>query len=782
MPIVKIFSQNRLQNCLFLNPNDSIKQIAAHIDSNGLILFKKLPLNGVWNLNQRNTLDYLGFNTDISFRQDTIKQRISMDGEELKSIRYQQLYKGIPVECGILIEHWVSCLLDAINGKVLCDLNLNVNPTLNPTQSIQFALNHFNSSKYFWQDTVRENGLKEETGNPNATYFPTPQLLINCSKVLVYSMSISSSTPYFTYTVQVNANTGAIERIEDNELKCIKNNHESCEHEKNNLKANNILSEAHGKFSSVLGDSYTQGTTTYNGVQTLKTTSSWGKHRLIANYYNTKIETRDYDFGSDAFPWKHLIKHTINNGQNTWPASLDKVTGVHWAATKSMDYFNIKCGYYPSVNKLIKVAANGGSFSDTKFSFSDNRIDIDITPNVGYYGSLDVVGHEFTHMVSNEVAGMKGYNPLIESYSDIFGELVENFANGTNDWILGGDFGTIRNLQNPRAAGPASSGSPECGNSDPDTYLGPGWSTDYLCSGYVNTGVQNKWFYLLSEGGTHNGVNVSGIGIEKAAKIAFRTLEKYGHNDINYPEIAQEHTKSAEDLFGPCSNEHIMTKLAWIACGVNLHIACVNNRINRTICTDKRNLPISITAAKLLPNQNLIWKPIKVNIIFGNLILETDPTPWTFNVSSTATSSTLNITDLPFNPKPGTYYFQLIDDRGNVQYVSITLKDCKNIVGNPPANESNCNLFTELRNSEELESNSLESIEVFPIPSSNFIYVNGYKSTNLIKFEIFNSMGQKSKFGILNDHEIDISSLNSGSYILKLTHNEKSKNFVFIKI
>lgn len=67
-------------------------------------------------------------------------------------------------------------------------------------------------------------------------------------------------------------------------------------------------------------------------------------------------------------------------------------------------------------------------------------------------GMLDVVAHEYMHGVSGEIAGFRSASDKVysgainEAYSDIFGELVEAYCNGTEpDWM----HGDSRNLLNP---------------------------------------------------------------------------------------------------------------------------------------------------------------------------------------------------------------------------------------------------------------------------------------------------------------------------------------------
>ncbi|WP_201340283.1 M4 family metallopeptidase [Isorropodon fossajaponicum symbiont] len=53
--------------------------------------------------------------------------------------------------------------------------------------------------------------------------------------------------------------------------------------------------------------------------------------------------------------------------------------------------------------------------------------------------------------------------------------------------------------------------------------------SDYnnLCGVHINSSVANKMFYLLSVGGVHNGVDVTGIGISNAIKIALNANKNH---------------------------------------------------------------------------------------------------------------------------------------------------------------------------------------------------------------------------------------------------------------
>lgn len=187
--------------------------------------------------------------------------------------------------------------------------------------------------------------------------------------------------------------------------------------------------------------------------------------------------------------------------------------------------------------------------------------------NYGPVISLDVVGHEITHGVTEYSANLAySYESgaLNESFSDIFGESIEKFATGTNDWLMGADLGTpFRSMSNPKDY------------YQPDTYKGSGWSTGSSDNGgvHTNSGVQNHWFYLLSVGGSGsndngNSYNFSGIGMTKAYKIAYRNLTVYLSSNSDYYDARSGAIQAARDLYGNDSNEEAAVTNAWYAVGV----------------------------------------------------------------------------------------------------------------------------------------------------------------------------------------------------------------------
>ena len=112
--------------------------------------------------------------------------------------------------------------------------------------------------------------------------------------------------------------------------------------------------------------------------------------------------------------------------------------------------------------------------------------------------------------------------------------------------------------------------------SHPDTYLGNFWYTLTGDNGgvHTNSGVQNFMYYLLVSGGT--GTNdtgtpyqVTGIGFDKARRIAYHTLTNYLTSTSGYPAARNAWVNAAAQLYGDCSFEAIQAGRAWAAAGIN---------------------------------------------------------------------------------------------------------------------------------------------------------------------------------------------------------------------
>ncbi len=198
--------------------------------------------------------------------------------------------------------------------------------------------------------------------------------------------------------------------------------------------------------------------------------------------------------------------------------------------------------------------------------------------------SIDVMAHEFTHLVTNKngnggliYLGESG--ALNESFSDIIGIAVKKYATGKNDWMIGSDimiyYSNMRSMRDPHNSEDGDGAQPKYYN-EQGYWFDPTNTTCETCDNggvHTNSGVQNYWFYLLSEGGSGtndigNAFSVIGIGIDKAVQIAYRNLIYYLTPEATFEDSRNGSIQAAIDLYGKDSQEHQSVVNAWYAVGV----------------------------------------------------------------------------------------------------------------------------------------------------------------------------------------------------------------------
>ncbi|MGF7015290.1 M4 family metallopeptidase [Ornithinibacillus bavariensis] len=170
-------------------------------------------------------------------------------------------------------------------------------------------------------------------------------------------------------------------------------------------------------------------------------------------------------------------------------------------------------------------------------------------------GGMDVIGHEMTHGVITHTADLiyEGESgALNESLADIMGSFIEN-KTGDDLWLLGEDIYTpnipgdgLRDMKDPGSV--PLSGYTETGyypDHYNDRYLGEKDNGGV----HINSSINNKAAHLITEGGTHYGVTVNGIGKQKAEKIFYRTLTHYLTASSNFSDMRQAAVQAARDLY-----------------------------------------------------------------------------------------------------------------------------------------------------------------------------------------------------------------------------------------
>ncbi len=268
----------------------------------------------------------------------------------------------------------------------------------------------------------------------------------------------------------------------------------------------------------------------------------------------------------------------IFDDDNNWANNNPSVVTSYWGLRATYDYFNL-------IHHRVSYDGKNGNMTIYNDPNMDNgghnarggggfiRIGLANPGDNDDYNTLDIVGHEFTHSVVEQTAALdsdatKESSALTESFCDIFGQLTEQWIEGgtKKDWVIGDDKGCsspyiCRDLQNPKAF------------KGPDTYKGSNWQAG-KADPHNNGCVQNRWFYLLSDGETGTNTelgssyNVPGIGLTKAGKIVYRSLTRYLNSAAAYADARNASLNAAADLFGDNSREVDAVDKAWCAVGL----------------------------------------------------------------------------------------------------------------------------------------------------------------------------------------------------------------------
>jgi Zn-dependent metalloprotease len=245
--------------------------------------------------------------------------------------------------------------------------------------------------------------------------------------------------------------------------------------------------------------------------------------------------------------------------------------------------------YYKNVHGRTGIANNGaGAYNRVHYSnrynnafWSDSCFCMTYGDGDGKtfnpFDSLDVAGHEMSHGVTSRTANLTYSGEsggLNEGTSDIFGTMVEYYANNPNDvadYLIGeklykqsGRF--LRSMIQPSLDG----SSADC------WYSGVG-----SLNVHYSSGVANHFFYLLAEGTTNGSPSktcasgntrvatgtgtVASIGRDRAEKIWYRALTVYMTSSTNYAAARTATMNAARDLYGIGSAEQNAVAAAWTA-------------------------------------------------------------------------------------------------------------------------------------------------------------------------------------------------------------------------
>jgi len=467
--------------------------------------------------------------------------RMDIDDLGMSHVRLSQLYQNIPVVGGELISHFsADGKLKTVNGQYYHDIALDVAPRVTADFAIDAASADLES--FFG---------KGEPGQPELVIFPWNDTYYLTWRVFLYSDSPMGRWEYF-----IDAGTGEVV-----------------------FSANRIMNENDiGTGYGVMGDFRDSIETNYSG----------STYQMIDR---TRRAINDVHGHDGQMPASNDIRTNIAG--SSLPGTLATDTDNLWDQTNQRpavdgqvytglvyDYMLHhlgRNGYDDNGSSMLTIVNYSGE-GDNNAYWDGSRIVV-WSWSTGWRslaGCPDVIAHEWGHAITETTSNLvyqKEAGALNESFSDMMGAAFEFYHPELDegDWDVGENGQTsgsgFRSMEDPHSAG-----DPDFyGTTDPYWYdvdgCTPSYFNDY-CGVHTNSGVGNKWFFLLSDGGTHHSVTVTGIGVQNAIMVAYRANALYWTSNTDYHQAALATISAANDL-DVSGTWAMQASAAWNAVGVS---------------------------------------------------------------------------------------------------------------------------------------------------------------------------------------------------------------------
>ncbi|MFH1372958.1 MAG: M4 family metallopeptidase [bacterium] len=468
---------------------------------------------------------------------------VRLDSDELgmRHVRFQQHFRGLPVIGSELIAHFsAEGVLHTVGGRYLPEIALETTPAV--TAETATALAETDLQSFFGPARPDE---------PQLVVFPWNEQYYLCWRLFLYS-----DTPMGRWEYLMDAATGEVV-----------------------YKANRIMDANDiGTGTGVMGTARKHIDTDYNSSTYRMIDYT---RRLNNDPHGHDGQMPDGSYLQTNIAGSSLPGSVATDVDNVWndPNVQSPAVDGHVYTALMYDWLlhffgrNSYNGSGASMNTSVNYSAEG----DNNAYWNGSRIVV-WSWSSGWRslaGCPDVIAHEWGHAVTDYGSNLvyeKEPGALNESFSDMMGAAFE-FAHDsmdTPDWLMG-ENGQISGDGFRDMSDPHQFGDPDFyGTSDPywiDVVgCSPSWLNDY-CGVHTNSGVGNKWYFLLSDGGSHHGVTVTGIGYDNAILVAYRSNMYYWTSSTDYHQAALGTISAANDLdtTGAWATQ---VALAWNAVGV----------------------------------------------------------------------------------------------------------------------------------------------------------------------------------------------------------------------
>ena len=568
--------------------------------------------------------------------------------------KFQLFHKGLKVEFSTYSLHSKKSKLESMNGEFYQLEDVNTNPGLTYEQALTKAISQIGAKEYLWEKPLEAAAI--DYTKPSGELVLLPMMDDDKSSKknndirLVYKFDIYATNPVSRGDVYVDALTGEIVFYNATIKHLGEYSHGN----------HNLAEKSDGRIEKSLFVA-ANAATRYSSAQTIQTALSGSSYILSDNTRGNGINTFNMKKGTS-----YTAAVNFTDVDNNWTAAefdnTNKDNGAldaHWGAEKTYDYFSAKHARnsYDNAGAIIKSYVHFDNAYDNAYW---NGSVMTYGDGSGTYfdilTSLDVAAHEIGHAVCEKTANLayqRESGAMNEGFSDIWGACVEYFAApAKSTWLIGEDIErrsgktALRSMSNPKLEG------------QPDTYGGTNWKvincgtptqTNDYCGVHTNSGVLNHWFYILSVGktGTNDigsSYNVTGITIDKAAKIAYRLESVYLSANSTFANARTFGIQSAVELYGAGSAEVIATTNAFYAVGVGAAYSGSTDTVAPTA-------PANLTAAGTTSSStNLSWTAATDNVavtgysIYNGATLVTTVTGLTYSVTGLSASTAYTFT------------------------------------------------------------------------------------------------------------------------------------------
>lgn len=568
--------------------------------------------------------------------------------------KFQLFHKGLKVEFSTYSLHSKKSKLESMNGEFYQLEDISTTPVLTKEQALTKAISQIGAKEYLWEKPLEAAAF--DYTKPSGELVLLPMMDDDKSSKknndirLVYKFDIYATNPVSRGDVYVDALTGEIVFY-----------NATIKHLGEYSHGNHNLAEKSDERIEKSLFVAANAATRYSSAQTIQTVLSGSSYILSDNTRGNGINTFNMKKGTS-----YTAAVNFTDVDNNWTAAefnnTNKDNGAldaHWGAEKTYDYFSTKHARnsYDNAGAIIKSYVHFDNAYDNAYW---NGSVMTYGDGSGTYfdilTSLDVAAHEIGHAVCEKTANLayqRESGAMNEGFSDIWGACVEYFAAPTKStWLIGEDIErrsgktALRSMSNPKLEG------------QPDTYGGTNWKvincgtptqTNDYCGVHTNSGVLNHWFYILSVGktGTNDigsSYNVTGITIDKAAKIAYRLESIYLSANSTFANARTFGIQSAVELYGAGSAEVIATTNAFYAVGVGAAYSGSTDTVAPTA-------PASLAAAGTTSSStNLSWTAATDNVavtgysIYNGATLVTTVTGLTYSVAGLTASTAYTFT------------------------------------------------------------------------------------------------------------------------------------------